>query len=148
MKMMMKKKRRCSDDVSIPLQYLWCRAEKKMQQWCVSAVAIYMVKSWKRDIMCQFQCSIHGKEAEKEEKKMQSNPYAMHAKHFIIIPKDIQLTCNTHGKDLITQPKPKMNYWAWLWMTTIQQMKPSSSLLKMTSSLLIMKLKDKSKGFV
>ena len=48
----------------------------------------------------------------KEEKKVQPNLYTMHAKCVITIPKDVQLTPNTHGKDLVTHPKPKMNYWA------------------------------------
>ena len=153
-----------------PLQYPWWRAEKeekKVQQWCVSAIAIYGVKSWKRRkegaammcqchhnihgeelkrrrqecaaMMCQFCCSSHGKEL-KKEKKM-PNLCIIHAKHVTIIPKDIQLACNIHGKELITPPKLKMNYWASLWMMIIQQMKPSSSLLKMTPSSLIMRLK-------
>ena len=65
-----KKTIRCSDDVSIPLQYPW-------------------------------------QSAEKEEKKVQPNLYAMHAKCVIIIPRDIQLACNIYGKDLIAHPKTR-----------------------------------------
>ena len=46
-----KKKRRCSNDVSVPSQYMWWRAEKednKMQQWHVNSTAVSMEKSWKR----------------------------------------------------------------------------------------------------
>ena len=114
-----------------------------MQWWRVSVVTIYVVKSWKRRHDMSVLLQYPWQSTAKEEKKVQPNLYAMHAKHVIIIPKEIQLTHNTHGKFLIAHPK--MNYWAWLWMMTIQQMKPSSSLLKMTSSLL-MRLKDKSKG--
>ena len=44
----------------------------------------------------------------KEEKKVQPILYTMHAKCVITIPNDVQLTCNNHGKDLVTHPKPKM----------------------------------------
>ena len=115
----------------VPSQYTWWRAEKKKTIRCSNDVSILLQYPWKR--------------ADKEEKKVQPNLCTIHAKCVTIIPKDIQLACNISGKDLITHPKPKMNYRAWLWMTTIQQMKPSSSLLKITSSLLIMRLKDKSK---
>ena len=103
------KKRKCSNDVSIPLQYLWCRAEKKKRRCSNDAKK-------KKTIRCSDDVSIPlqylWQSAEKEEKKVQPNLYAMHAKCVIIIPKDIQLAHNTSGKDLITHPKPKMNYWA------------------------------------
>ena len=38
------------------------------------------------------------KKEDKEEKKAQPNIYTIHAKHVITIPKDVQLTCNTHGE--------------------------------------------------
>ena len=52
---------RCNDDVSIPLQYLWKRAEK-------------------------------------EEKKVQPNLCTKHAKYVTIIPKDVYLAHNIHGR--------------------------------------------------
>ena len=89
---LMKKKRRCSSDVSVPLQYQF-------------------KKSWRRRKECAaMMCQCH---------------------------------CNIHGEELFVHPKPKINYWAWLWMMIIQQMKPSLSLLQMTSSLLMMRLKTK-----
>ena len=66
--------------------------EKKMQQWCINAVAIYLVKSWKRRHDMSVQSQYPWQRAEKEEKKVWPNLYAMHAKHVITIPKDIQLT--------------------------------------------------------
>ena len=53
-----------------------------------------------------------------------------------------QCHCSIHGAELILH-QPKINYWAWLWMTIIQWMKPSLSLLQMMSSLLMMRLKKK-----
>ena len=38
---MRKEKGRCSNAMSLPSQYPWCRAEKKMQQWCINAIAIH-----------------------------------------------------------------------------------------------------------
>ena len=71
-------------------------------------------------VMCQFQQSLwqtdkrkmvlaefmaERQEENKEEKKAQSNLYAIHAKHVITIPKDVQLTGNTHGE---SHNKPNM----------------------------------------
>ena len=60
---------------------------------------------------------------DKEEKKLQQNPYTIHAKCVIPIPKDVQLTCNTCGEthdELL----------GWSGDNNHQQMKPSLPLLK------------------
>ena len=49
--------------------------------------------------MCQFNHSIHGKELKKEEKQVQPNLCAIHAKCVTIIPKDIQLAHNICGRE-------------------------------------------------
>ena len=54
-------------------------------QWCcnVSVLAESVAESQKEN---------------KEEKKVQPNLYTMHAKHVIPIPRNVQLTHNTHGE--------------------------------------------------
>ena len=51
------KRRKCSDDVSMPSQY--------------------MVKSWKKDITCQFQCRIHGKETKGKQRRKEGTAHPL-----------------------------------------------------------------------
>ena len=120
--------------------------EQKVQQWCVSSIAVSVVKSWKRVqdgavMMCHFHCSTHGEvlkrkrrrcsndvpwvSMEKRMMKEMTSLCTIHAQHVTTMPKDIQLAHNTHGREMIAHDQPQMNYWSWLWMTVPQQMKPS-----------------------
>ena len=119
------------------------KEEREMQQWCVCSFAVSMVQSWQEEnatMMYQCHCNIHGKETlcvgsgtksmakkqkeNKQEKKVWPNLYAMHAKHVITIPKNIQLTHKRCGWILSPPQKPKINHMGWLWAMILQQMKP------------------------
>ena len=77
-----------------------------------------------------------GQKEDKEEKKVQQHLYTIHAKHVIAMPKDAQLTHNTHGEthdELLGLSGDD----------DLQQMKPSLPLLNETPPLRMMGLRDK-----
>ena len=96
--------------------------EREMQQCCnMSIPAESMAKRQKED---------------KEENKAQPNIYTIHAKHVITIPKDVQLTHNTHGEthdELLGLSGDG----------DLLQMKPSLPLWQAMPPLWMMRLKDK-----
>ena len=68
------------------LKQKWCRAKRREMQQCYNILVL-------AESMAERQ------KENKEEKEGAVQPlYNMHAKHVITIPKDIQLTRNTHGE--------------------------------------------------
>ena len=98
--------------------------KKKVQWWCVSDVAIHLMKSWKKKtIRCSDDVSIPSQYPWKRAEKRRCSPTS--APSMLDVSKDIQLVHNIHGNS--ADKTIVINSEGW------------------TSSLLIMRLKDESK---